>query len=98
MSQVESQQNERDESNPWSNFLFSLNQTASKISLEKKYLKILSQPTNTVISHFPVRMDDGSTEVYEGYRVQHSMARGPCKGGIRFSSDVDLDEVKALAA
>ncbi len=88
----------QDESNPWNNFLTSLNQTASKIDLEKKYLKIISKPTNTFITHFPVRMDDGSVEVFEGYRVQHSMARGPCKGGIRYSHDVDLDEVKALAA
>ena len=87
-----------DESNPWSNFLTTLNLTASKIDLEKKYLKIISKPTNTFITDFPVRMDDGSVEVFEGYRVQHSMARGPCKGGIRYSPDVDLDEVKALAA
>ncbi len=92
------QQKEKDESNPWSNFLISLNQTASKIKLEQKYLKILSSPTNTFISHFPVRMDDGSVEIFEGYRVQHSMARGPCKGGIRYSPDIDLDDVTALAA
>ncbi len=89
---------DKDESNPWANFLTSLNQTAKKISLEDKYLKILSKPTNTFITHFPVRMDDGSVEVFEGYRVQHSMARGPCKGGIRYSPDVDLDDVKSLAA
>ena len=91
-------QEEQNESNPWANFLTSLNHTASKINLESKYLRILSKPTNTFISSFPVRMDDGSVEVFEGYRVQHSQARGPCKGGIRFSPDVDLDEVKALAA
>jgi glutamate dehydrogenase (NAD(P)+) len=96
MSQLE--KIEKDESNPWKNFLTTLSQTASKVNLEKKYLKILSKPTNTFITHFPVRMDDGSVEVFEGYRVQHSMARGPCKGGIRFSPDVDLDDVKALAA
>ena len=96
MSQIV--QTEQNESNSWLNFLTSLNHTATKINLEKKYLKILSKPTNTFITHFPVRMDDGSVEVFEGYRVQHSMARGPCKGGIRFSPDVDLDEVKSLAA
>lgn len=87
-----------DENNPWHNFLTSLNQTARTINLEKKYLTILSKPGSTFITEFPVRMDDGTVEVFEGYRVQHSMARGPCKGGIRFSPDVDLDEVKSLAA
>ena len=87
-----------DESNPWKNFLKTLNNTAKTINLEKKYLNIISKPSNTFITEFPVRMDDGSVEVFEGYRVQHSMARGPCKGGIRYSPDVDLDEVKALAA
>jgi glutamate dehydrogenase (NAD(P)+) len=47
--------------------------------------------------HFPVQMDDGSVEVYTGYRVQHNLGRGPAKGGIRYHQDVTLDEVKALA-
>ena len=46
----------------------------------------------------PVRMDDGSIKVFEGYRVQHSGVRGPYKGGIRYHQNVDMDEVKALAA
>jgi glutamate dehydrogenase (NAD(P)+) len=48
--------------------------------------------------HFPVKMDDGSIKIFNGYRVQHNDTRGPFKGGIRFHPDVDLDEVKALAA
>ncbi|MFL5713370.1 MAG: Glu/Leu/Phe/Val family dehydrogenase, partial [Chloroflexota bacterium] len=47
--------------------------------------------------HFPVHMDDGSVEVFTGYRVQHNLGRGPAKGGIRYHQDVSLDEVKALA-
>jgi glutamate dehydrogenase (NAD(P)+) len=47
--------------------------------------------------HFPVKMDDGSVKVFEGYRVQHNLGRGPAKGGIRYHQDVSLDEVKALA-
>jgi len=47
--------------------------------------------------HFPVRMDDGSIRLFHGYRVQHSMHRGPAKGGIRYHPEVDLDEVRALA-
>jgi glutamate dehydrogenase (NAD(P)+) len=46
----------------------------------------------------PIRMDDGSMRVFTGYRVQHNFSRGPCKGGIRFAPDVNLDEVRALAA
>ena len=48
--------------------------------------------------HIPVQLDDGRLEVFTGYRVQHSIARGPSKGGIRFAPDVTLDEVRALAA
>ena len=48
--------------------------------------------------HIPVAMDDGSIEVFTGYRVQHSQARGPAKGGIRYAPDVSLDEVRALAS
>ena len=48
--------------------------------------------------HIPVQMDSGELEVFTGYRVQHSIARGPAKGGIRYSPDVTLDEVRALAS
>src|SRR5207302_1235054 len=50
------------------------------------------------IVHIPVQLDDGRLEVFTGYRVQHSVARGPAKGGIRYSPDVTLDEVRALAS
>ncbi len=58
----------------------------------------LRQPTRELIVHIPVGMDDGSIEVFTGYRVQHSIARGPAKGGIRYAPDVSLDEVRALAS
>jgi len=51
-----------------------------------------------LIVHFPVKMDDGKIKVFTGYRVQHNDTRGPAKGGIRYRSDVYLDEIKALAA
>jgi len=54
------------------------------------------EPEITV--HIPVQLDDGRLEVFTGYRVQHSIARGPGKGGIRFGPDVTLDEVRALAS
>jgi glutamate dehydrogenase (NAD(P)+) len=86
------------ELNAWENVLSQLRSTAAAIKLDKNILKILEQPSKTLITHFPVTMDDGRIEMFEGYRVQHSSHRGPCKGGIRYSPTVSLDEVKALAA
>ncbi|MEM4734525.1 MAG: Glu/Leu/Phe/Val dehydrogenase [Candidatus Thorarchaeota archaeon] len=86
------------EENPWENFLIQLRQTAKAINLDENILKILEKPARTLVVNFPVTMDDGRIEMFEGYRVQHSRARGPCKGGIRYSPTVSLDEVKALAA
>jgi len=70
---------------------------ADLIKLEPGMEAILRQPERELHVHFPVRMDDGSIRVFDGYRVQHSTARGPAKGGIRFHQDVSIDEVKALA-
>ena len=58
---------------------------------------ILREPQRQLIVNFPVKMDDGSVQVFEGYRVQHNLNRGPAKGGIRFHPQVTLSEVKALA-
>ncbi len=60
-------------------------------------IEILAQPKRELTVNFPVRMDDGTTRVFTGYRVQHNEARGPVKGGIRYSPNVSLDEVRALA-
>ncbi|HUS16712.1 MAG TPA: Glu/Leu/Phe/Val dehydrogenase [Chloroflexia bacterium] len=70
---------------------------AEKLNLDPGMEAILRQPERELHVHFPVRMDDGSIRVFDGYRVQHSTARGPAKGGIRFHQDVSIDEVKALA-
>ena len=70
---------------------------AEKLNLDEGMKQILSQPKRELTVHFPVRMDDGSNKVFTGYRVQHSLTRGPAKGGIRYHQDVTLDEVKALA-
>ena len=86
------------ELNAWENVLAQLRSTAEAIKLDKNILKILEEPSKILITHFPVTMDDGRIEMFEGYRVQHSAHRGPCKGGIRYSPTVSLDEVKALAA
>src|SRR6266487_3352979 len=58
---------------------------------------ILRKPKRELIVNFPVRMDNGDVEMFTGYRVQHNINRGPAKGGIRFSPEVSLDEVRALA-
>lgn len=71
---------------------------ASKImNLDQRALDILSHTKRVLEVHFPIRMDNGEIRIFTGYRVQHNDVAGPFKGGIRFSPDVNLDEVKALA-
>jgi len=70
---------------------------ADMLGLDDGMKQILSHPKRELTVHFPVRMDDGSYKVFTGFRVQHSLTRGPAKGGIRYHQDVTLDEVKALA-
>ena len=71
---------------------------ADLIDLEPRYREILSFPKNEIIVNFPVTLDDGSLKVFTGYRIQHNNILGPYKGGLRFHPDVNLDEVRALAA
>ena len=68
------------------------------VSLPDEVATILSQPKNELMIHFPVRLTDGTTRLFKGYRVQHNNLLGPFKGGMRFHQDVTLDECKALAA
>jgi glutamate dehydrogenase (NAD(P)+) len=70
---------------------------AARLGLEPGIAAVLREPRRQLTVHFPVRMDDGSTRVFEGHRVQHNLGRGPAKGGIRFHQDVNIDEVKALS-
>ncbi|MGA2886444.1 MAG: Glu/Leu/Phe/Val dehydrogenase [Terracidiphilus sp.] len=86
------------EINPWEAQEARFNFAARKLNLEDGLWKMLRTPSREVIVHFPVAMDDGKIEMFTGFRVQHSIARGPCKGGIRYSPDVSLDEVRALAS
>ena len=74
------------------------NEAAAKLGLDDGMCKVLRTPGREVTVHIPVMMDDGKIEVFTGYRVQHSIARGPAKGGIRYAPDVTLDEVRALAS
>jgi len=71
---------------------------ADLIGLDIGSREVLKHPKRELTVNFPVRMEDGSFRVYTGYRVQYNMARGPCKGGIRYHPQVTLDEVRALAA
>lgn len=86
------------ELNPWEAQAARFDFAAQKLSLDEGLWKILSQPAREIIVHIPVGMDDGRLEVFTGFRVQHSIARGPAKGGIRYAPDVNLDEVRALAS
>jgi glutamate dehydrogenase (NAD(P)+) len=87
-----------DELNPWMAQEARFDFAAKKLSLDQGIWKVLRQPARELIVHIPVGMDDGTIEVFTGYRVQHSIARGPAKGGIRYAPDVSLDEVRALAS
>jgi glutamate dehydrogenase (NAD(P)+) len=70
---------------------------ADRLKLDENIRVVLRAPKRELIVNFPVRMDNGKVRVFTGYRVQHSVARGPAKGGIRYSPDVELNEVRALA-
>jgi glutamate dehydrogenase (NAD(P)+) len=86
------------ETNPWEAQRVRFETAAHKLNLDEGLMKVLSLPTREIIVHIPVHMDDGRLEVFTGFRVQHSIARGPGKGGIRYGPDVNLDEVRALAS
>ena len=83
--------------NPLQMAVQQLEQVAKRMKLDPNMLEILKRPMRSLEVSVPVRMDDGSLKVFTGWRVQHSMARGPAKGGVRFHQRVSLDEVKALA-
>ncbi|HEY3771075.1 MAG TPA: Glu/Leu/Phe/Val dehydrogenase [Candidatus Angelobacter sp.] len=86
------------ELNPWEAQAARFDFAAQKLNLDDGLWKILRYPQREIIVHIPVAMDNGSLEVFTGFRVQHSIARGPAKGGVRYSPDVTLDEVRALAS
>ena len=86
------------EKNPWLAAAARFDEAASRLKLDDGMRKVLGTPAREITVHIPVALDDGRLEVFTGYRVQHSVARGPGKGGIRFAPDVSLDEVRALAS
>jgi len=83
--------------NPYDIAVAQFDEAADRLGLSQAMRAILRKPKRELIVNFPVRMDNGDVEMYTGYRVQHNINRGPAKGGIRFSPEVSLDEVRALA-
>ncbi len=83
--------------NPWDVAQRQFDLAAERLDLDPGLRRVLREPKRELTVHFPVKADDGEVRVYTGYRVQHNVARGPAKGGIRYHQNVTLDEVKALA-
>jgi glutamate dehydrogenase (NAD(P)+) len=86
------------EINPWEAQAARFDFAARKLNLDEGLWRVLRHPSREIIVHFPVTLDDGRIEMFTGFRVLHSQARGPGKGGIRYAPDVSLDEVRALAS
>src|SRR4051812_11006449 len=86
------------EENAWLAAEIRFDRAAAKLKLDDGICKVLKSPAREITVNIPVMLDDGRLEVFTGYRVQHSIARGPGKGGIRYAPDVSLDEVRALAS
>ncbi len=84
--------------NPLENAERQFEEAATKLNLNAGVKEMLKRPRRATIQSLPIMMDDGTIKVFTGYRVQHSIARGPAKGGIRFHQDVTLEEVEALAS
>lgn len=85
------------QNNPFTSAQQQFDLAADMLGLADGIRQMLRVPQRELSVNFPVKMDDGSTRVFTGYRVQHNLARGPAKGGIRYHPDVDIDEVRALA-
>jgi glutamate dehydrogenase (NAD(P)+) len=84
--------------NPFEVALEQFDRAADILGLDPGMREVLRRPKRQLIVSVPTKMDDGSIRVFEGYRVQHNIARGPAKGGVRYHPQVTLDEVKALAS
>jgi len=88
----------KDKENPFESMMSRFHIASQVLGLDDEIYNVLKNPVKQVIVSLPVTMDDGSIQVFEGYRVIHSNILGPSKGGIRYDMNVNLDEVKALAA
>lgn len=88
----------KDKENPFDSMMSRFSVAAEILGLDEQVYNVLKSPSHQVIVSLPVTMDDGSIQVFEGIRVIHSNILGPAKGGVRYDMDVNIDEVKALAA
>ncbi|HJU56962.1 MAG TPA: Glu/Leu/Phe/Val dehydrogenase [Pyrinomonadaceae bacterium] len=86
------------EDNPFESMMSRFDRAAQLLDLDPDLYAVMRVPNRELKVYIPTRMDSGRIQVFEGYRVQHNFARGPAKGGIRYSPDVTIDEVRALAA
>jgi glutamate dehydrogenase (NAD(P)+) len=84
--------------NPFRIAMRQFDTAAEKLSLDPGLREVLRRPRRALSVSVPVKMDDGTIKVFQGFRVQHNNARGPCKGGIRYHPNVSFDEVQALAS
>ncbi len=97
-SAVAAEAAQQDEFNPFEAMRLRFDVAATALGLEPGLRQVLSTPDRELTVAIPIERDSGALEVFKGYRVQHNTSRGPCKGGIRFAPDVNLNEVRALAA
>lgn len=88
----------KDKDNPFESMMSRFQIAAEHLGLEQEIYDVLKTPARQVIVSLPITMDNGSIKVFEGYRVIHSTILGPSKGGVRYDMEVNIDEVKALAA
>jgi glutamate dehydrogenase (NAD(P)+) len=86
------------EENPFESMMSRFDRAAQLLNLDPDLYAVLRVPNRELKVYIPTRMDSGRIQVFEGFRVQHNFARGPAKGGIRYAPDVNIDEVRALAA
>jgi glutamate dehydrogenase (NAD(P)+) len=86
------------EENPFESMMSRFDRAAQLLNLDADLYAVMRVPNRELKVYIPTRMDSGRIQVFEGYRVQHNFARGPAKGGIRYSPDVNIDEIRALAA
>ncbi|HEX8891526.1 MAG TPA: Glu/Leu/Phe/Val dehydrogenase, partial [Pyrinomonadaceae bacterium] len=98
MAQQQARAVSQEELNPFKIAKQQFDRAADYLELEDSMRRVLKTAKRQLIVSIPVKMDNGEVQVFEGYRVQHNIARGPAKGGIRYHPQVSLDEVKALAS
>ncbi|MGF7086915.1 glutamate dehydrogenase [Kroppenstedtia sanguinis] len=97
MSEINLISDDKENLNPYDIVQTQIDHAGKLLGVSEDILNILKKPKRVLYVSFPVKMDDGSTRVFEGYRAQHNDAIGPTKGGIRFHPEVSMDEVKALS-